>query len=441
MGRIVERPLGYTSKLQNLVWTLGNNTPVVGYMWGGGGGGGGNDARLGGAGAGGSYVEFNFVVNNGDIIECAVGGGGGPGSSGSRFGPGGSAGASYVTSLIFNTITSLAPGIITYTNPNYCTFLNSYGVWVNPVSSSNFDQTYSVTFPTTGAYTIVGSCDNFGSVFIDGVNVLNMGTFTTTFTNTVNVNAGTRSVRVVGVNTGGPGCIAVTIEAPGSSFSGGNGGFTGASGTSGAGGGGGGASVAFLNGSLIACAGGGGGGGGGGRFSSGFPAPGPRPVSPSSITAGMNGEDKAGDGAGGGGGGGGYGGGPGGVTVDGDSGALGGTSGGNFSNLTAQAGTTIFPGGTSSPYYVGRTGYGGPVASFGYPGYAMFVFDVNGTYVHWNGTFNPIVNTYIKNNGEWKTVKETYIKNNGVWVPVRGGASPPFNTVNDKFGIAPRPFS
>lgn len=440
MGQLVQRPLGYTTYTQRLVWSLGDNVPVTAYLWGGGGGGGGNDSASGGAGGGGGFTQFNFVINNGDTLECAIGGGGGAGGSGRSQAAGGAGGAGYEYGLSFNLKQQPNPGINDYTNTNYCSFLNTNGVWVNPVTAASFDKSYTVNFPITGNYTFVGSCDNYGYVYLDGNEVLYMGGFTSTYTSYVRVTAGVHTIRVVATNTGGPGSVALTIGSVGSSYSGGNGGAAGPSGSSGGGGGGGGATVAFLNGTFIGVAAGGAGGGGGGNVGSatGQSAPGTSGNAADGVSAGMNGKNKSGDGGGGGGGGGGLGGGNGGNLRDGDQGGLAGGNGRSSAPFELPSG--IIPGGTSNQYYTGRVGYGGAPAAPGAAGYAMFVFDVTGVSVHWGGAFAPVSKAYIKQSNDWKLVKSIYVKESGVWRLVNGGAVPAFGASPSSFGLNPRPY-
>jgi len=89
------RPLGYTGKLQQLVWT-GSPAQVTAYAGGGGGGGGGNDSNSGGRGSGGGFAQGSFIISPGDIIQVAVGGAGRAGASGQGSANGGLGGASYL---------------------------------------------------------------------------------------------------------------------------------------------------------------------------------------------------------------------------------------------------------------------------------------------------------------------------------------------------------
>ena len=437
---IVVRPAGYTGSLQQLVWAQGNAVPVTAYLWGGGGGGGGNDSAAGGRGGGAGYTQVNFVVSTGDIIEVAVGGKGTGGSSGSNA-PGGSAGASYVDTIEFNTRDAVtSPAVVPQFNSAYCTFLNTYGVWINPTSAATFDRTYTVNFPTTRVYQFTAAADNSAQFFIDGVERFFTNSFTSPYYIGFEVPAGNHTIRILGTNTGGPGAVALTIDS-GISYSGARGGNSGGSGSSGAGGGSGGATVIILNNVPIAAAAGGGGGGGGGNqggaAATGQSAPGDRGQAAPGTTSGQNGSNKPGDGGGGGGGGGGWAGGEGGTTPAGDLGGYAGSFGLSSGTVT-QNPSAQTPGGTSNPYWrnAGRGGSSGGGA--GTTGYAVFEFEISGIFVHVNGQFNPATETYVKANGVWNQIKSAYIKQSGTWIPIFGSTTPQFVNVPDKFGANPR---
>lgn len=439
MARVIVRPAGYTGTLQRMVWSLGNNVPVTAYLWGGGGGGGGNDSNRGGNGGGAGYTQVQFTINEGDVLDVAVGGGGGAGQSGRSNAAGGNAGASIIEQNIFNTISNPAsPPVFPQFNSAYCTFLNTYGVWVNPTSAATFDRTYTVNFPTTATYQFTASVDNYATFYIDGTEAFYANSYTNEYTVGIEVSAGNHTIRILGTNTGGPGAVALTIS-QGNSYSGGRGGNAGPAGSSGAGGGGGGATVVLLNGSAIAAAGGGGGGGGGGNagVAIGESAPGTRGNAPVGENAGQNGSNKPGDGGGGGGGGGGWAGGNGGTTPSGDTGGYAGvygTSSGFYENPVNRT-----PGGSTNPYYrqgIGQGGiYGGGA---GTSGFAVFEFQVPGTFVHYGGSFQPVIQTYVKVNNAWQPVQSTYIKEGSTWATINGSEAPVFGTVSGQFGINPR---
>jgi hypothetical protein len=312
-------------------------------LGGGGGGGGGDGGRLGYAGYPGLVVTNGTVsASPGDTVNIYIGGGGGAGSSGSSA-AGGGGGLSIVA---WSTLDMLSnPDNFQAPNPAYVGFLNQYGIWNYGYDYPSFDQTVTVNIPFNGNYTVSGSADNYGTVYIDGNPVLSIGGYTAVYTNSVYLTAGNHSVQVVGVNldTGSPGAIGVTING---GFAAGGGGNSGPNGGSGAGGGGGAGSAITINNNLAVVAGGGGGGGGAGLNSSGRPNQ--NNPGNNGSTVGGNGQDKSGDGGGGGGGGGGYNGGAGGVTFGGDDGAYSGENG----NCLVPSGATVTPGtngGSSGP--------------------------------------------------------------------------------------------
>jgi hypothetical protein len=304
-----------------------------------------------------------------------------------------------------------------------------------------FDRSYTVNFPVTGNYQFTMAADNYARCFVDGDEVFYADNFQTPWTVGYPVTAGTRTIRILGDNTGGPGAVALTIanSISGESYSGGRGGNSGPAGSSGAGGGGGGATVIILNNVPIAAAAGGGGAGGAGNSgtATGGSAPGPNGQAAPGDNAGQNGTNKPSDGGGGGGGGGGWGGGQGGTTPGGDQGGYAGSPGLSSGTVTADpSGRT--PGGTSNQYWR-NAGQGGNLnGGDGTTGYAVFEFDVSGIFVHVNGQFNPVNETYVKANGVWNQVKSVYIKQGGTWIPVNGSTTPAFENVANRFGVNPR---
>ena len=224
---LVVRAIGHTGQTQRLVWNQGNNVPVTAYLWGGGGGGGGNDSNPGGNGSGGAFSTTNFTVNEGDELFCAVGGPGGPGGSGSNA-PGGFAGASFMatgTGTFWDSRSNIANGNFangsigagqSYSNGAYCSFLNTYGIWnadsLGGVYSRDLNVAWDVSFATTGYYNFTISCDNRAELFIDDSFACFSDNFQTTFQQLFYITAGTHSIRVVGLNTGGPAAMGLTIS-------------------------------------------------------------------------------------------------------------------------------------------------------------------------------------------------------------------------------------
>lgn len=444
------RAVGYTGTRQTLNWPADWNNEVTVYLWGGGGGSGGGDGGyFGGGGGGGSYIEKTFSLQTGDEIEISVGGAGGGGLGNRGSAPGGSAGASLVEQTEFNTLNLLSnPAYVRYTNAAYCGFLNTYGIWNSNITSETFDITTSANFPSTQTYTFTGSADNYATVFLDGVAVLSIPGYQSSYSSTISVTAGTHSVRILAINTGGPGSVGLTIDG-GTSFSGGAGGSAGPGGSSGGGGGSGGATVLRLNGTTLAVAGGGAGGAGAG-YRGGGPGNAPGPNGNYSTSAGQNGGSNPGDGGGGGAGAGG--------ALGGNAGYWGGASSGNpggIADVYGQAGVNgtslgdsillpsgTIPGGRNNLYYPGQAGRGGAGTAgdgvAGQAGYAAFVFTTYGVSVHNGGDFVPAKEIYVNQNGQWININTISVKNNGVWQSVFGSYAPNFTSIAGGFGIAPR---
>ena len=163
------------------------------------------DTGSGGGGGGASAV----IVDNSPV--CVGAGGGGAGGPGDDSGSGtpGNPGGVYPGSS-----TNVYPVTLSYA---WNSFMNSYAVWGN-----GQDYTVTINFPVTGTYTFNYAVDNYGQVFLDGSAIITLsGTvtshFTTTTTYTATVSAGNHTVRVTGVNTGGPAGVAAQILKPDSS--------------------------------------------------------------------------------------------------------------------------------------------------------------------------------------------------------------------------------
>ena len=440
----VTRFLGFTNGAQRLTWT-GPPGTIYAHLWGGGGGLGGSDAFGGGNGTGGGYAFNSFTVVDGDVIDVAVGGPGSNGASSARGSGGGAAGAGLTGGLLFNSrTTSASPPVGVYFDSNWGSFLNTYGIWeAGSAGFTNFERTYLVNFPSTTTYTFTFSVDNYGDVTVDGATVISLSgsspsNYNRSYQTTVTVLAGLRTLRIRGVNTGGPGSVALTI-ASGNVLSGGRGGNPGPAGTSGGGGGGGGATGILLNTNILAIAAGGGGGGGGGRFGAGQSAPGPQGQANSGIYPGQDGQDHPSDGGGGGGGGGGFAGGNGGAVSGGDAGALAGAFG--LSSAPGENPSGVNPGGRSNQYYASGVAQGASELQPATAGYAAIVIETTGINVHNGGQFVPVQQSYVNTAGTWQPVKALWVKESGIWKPVAGSLPPVFGTVPNTIGVNSRPFA
>ena len=413
-------------------------------------------AAVGGTGGGGAYAQINFTVNEGDILDVAVGQGGGAGGI-TPLGtttPGGEAGAGLLTTRLFDTVTNqINPPVYRRFSPTYSTFLNNYGVWVDPPSASVFDKTYTVTFPSTATYQFTICSNGRADFYVDGEFAAFSYDPQIPWTVGLNVLAGARAIRIVSTAaTGKAGSVALAIGS-GVNYAGARGGDGIAGG--GGGGGGAGATVVLKNDVIIGVAGGGGGGGAGGITIAGASAPGTLGQSAAGIFAGQNGTTRNyynGGGCGGGGGGttGGRGGASPGASSDiGTAGVFGGSTGLEIQNPVGRT-----PGGTTNIYYRAGIALGGSPQAVagnlegnGRNGYAVFVFEVPDIHVKTGGTWNPVTKTFVKYTGLWREAKKKFIKINGAWVPTIASTSPVFsnylglgtNPIAAEFEVLPPP--
>ena len=220
--------LPYTGTVQTATVTSTYGIPVTAHIWGGGGG----SSSLY-PGTGGGYSRVNFVAKPGDQLLVAVGQGGGAG------------GVTQPPPVPPKTWTTRSPGGIGIVLvPAYqlwsgygawTGFLNAYGVWNTSFSDGSggygsVDTTwYEVYFPTTGYYTVTGSCygtgwrwDNPsgrpGILYIDGTAILGLSaSWGQDLTVKTWVTAGIHSIRVVSdagqqFRANPPKIVAFTVE-------------------------------------------------------------------------------------------------------------------------------------------------------------------------------------------------------------------------------------
>jgi hypothetical protein len=67
----------------------------------------------------------------------------------------------------------------------------------------------------------------------------------------------------------------------------------------------------------------------------------------------------------------------------------------------------------------------------------VFEFDVNGLYVHHEGTFRAVA-PFVKVNNTWQPVEVTWVKSDGIWRPVSGSYAPEFTKITGNFGTPGR---
>lgn len=332
--RTIRVPIGTTAG------TTGGTGLNDGRFRGGNGGAGiDEDGDSGWAGGGGGA---SAVLVNNSIICVGAGGGGSSGYGEDGAGaPGnpGLAGGVYVGS---------ATGVYPVTWGTWVGFLNSYGVW-----GAGQDYSVDLNFPTTGTYTFNYSVDNNGSISLDGTPIITRTgeyNYSSVYTATANVSAGSHTVRVTGVNLGGPAGVAAQILKPDTS-------------------------ELWNTRSLL--------------FSSG-------------LTTNTIGASPGNAGSPGGAGGGGYlGGGPTPGYGDDYYGAAPGGNGGQNYGSTTLAGSGIIPGGASTDYFPKASSGSAAltVAGAGQSGYVVLIF-------------TAAVSLKYKEAGDWKNVPAIYYKAN-----------------------------
>ena len=226
---------------------------------GGGGGGGGNHSNGNHAGTtfnhtfkdGLSLLDqgkgWGGINGNGDEGGGGGGGGGmaggGPGASGpgDNGGQGGANGTNSFLGeqplLVGEYCSGTVPGGVTDTyypgnhvgyggSPNtygynyypnggsngaWSGLLNNYSVW-----QGNGNYTYKVYFPDTQVYQFDLAVDNYGWLYVDDVEIVYAPSYNGVWSNTYTVTAGWHTVRIYGINTGGPGAIGAQILQNGS---------------------------------------------------------------------------------------------------------------------------------------------------------------------------------------------------------------------------------
>ena len=177
------------------------NTPNLNLS--GGNGAPQSDPEDGDAGPSGGGGAASAVIINGipSVVAAGGGGGGGYGEDGAGGATPGLPGGRWVP-----TTTSIYPVTLSRA---WNAFMNNYAIW-----GGGQDYTTTINFPSTGTYTFNYSVDNYGSVYLDGSQIITYSDFGTTTTYTQVVSAGDHTVRVTGVNTGGPAGVAAQILKP-----------------------------------------------------------------------------------------------------------------------------------------------------------------------------------------------------------------------------------
>lgn len=113
--------------------------------------------------------------------------------------------------VFFNMKT--ASGWAARSDKAWCQFINDNGVWPNGQKNGQIDGTWTFHVPAKAYYKINGSCDNWGTVWIDDKQVLDIKDFKTIWGSQVLLEEGDHRIRVYGKDTGGNYGVAVTVEA------------------------------------------------------------------------------------------------------------------------------------------------------------------------------------------------------------------------------------
>lgn len=265
---------GYTGVVKSITASVASYVNFI--LVGAGGGGGGNDSRPGSAGTNGDVIRGRVFLNSGETLYCAVGQAGGAGTSGGNAagaiggysldgfsggtggnsgpggwsgsggggggatalwklngstknyiaiaggGGGGGGGGNYSNGYIqsdYDPYGSAPKSDLYYPQAGYngawSSMLNTYGIW-----NGNGDYTYQFYFPQDAIYTFNLSIDNYGILYVDNVEVLrtqqnsSVSNYNSVTATTKYITAGWKTIRIYGVNTGGPGAIGATIVQP-----------------------------------------------------------------------------------------------------------------------------------------------------------------------------------------------------------------------------------
>ena len=99
-----------------------------------------------------------------------------------------------------------------FRNAAYVPWLNTHGIWNTVNNSPVFDRIFTLDVPASGTYVLTGACDDYGVIYLDGAKVLTIPGFSQTYSSTVYLSSGKHTLRIHGVNTGGPGSIGLTVE-------------------------------------------------------------------------------------------------------------------------------------------------------------------------------------------------------------------------------------
>ena len=100
------------------------------------------------------------------------------------------------------------------TYPAYHAFLQTHGVWGEDQYSKGMDATVPVQLNTGGEFTVHATCDDVGEFYIDDTLVLTSDNWKNIESTTLKLTKGVHSIRVKGINKGGPASLGMTLTDP-----------------------------------------------------------------------------------------------------------------------------------------------------------------------------------------------------------------------------------
>ena len=183
----------------NYTWTVPPHVYHIKALVVGSGGGGGlsvsnNQVAQGGSGGGGGsggYSIRTLPVTPGETLSISVGVPGGTGSL---------------------NVNVFYPAY----NAAWSSFMNTYAVWFTPNSPNPVGRyitsTRELIIPTTGSYTLTGQASSNMIVSIDGTQVLNATSPTSSNTAVISLSQGIHSIVMLSISNGGVGGFAFLVQ-------------------------------------------------------------------------------------------------------------------------------------------------------------------------------------------------------------------------------------
>jgi hypothetical protein len=126
----------------------------------------------------------------------------------------------YIPGVAYGGVGNNNTDVFPVRSGSYNDFLNTYGVWNENPTSSNFDRTYSVYIAKEASYQIQAAADNGGQVFIDGGIVIDMTPANrdngshwqkNTTTNVKKLSVGMHTLKISATNLNLQGAFGMTI--------------------------------------------------------------------------------------------------------------------------------------------------------------------------------------------------------------------------------------